>query len=455
MLFRFLGLNRILPGVAACVGLALSLPACNSYNNSSRGGSTGHASGIAFRAFVSNPVHPSTIGGHGPAIEIIDASRDLLSGFLVNLTSLTGSVADAGALVLSPKRDRTVVISPSDNKLGIVNNSSETISGAVTLPGPTQSVLVWTDNTTAFAAVPSAPVTGASPGAVLRVDIKGATITATVPIPGVQYIVPSPNGNQILAFSNNSNVVSVLTPSLIGTGTPSATTTCSSTAAVVCTITDASLDHPIGAAFTSDGSTAYVVSCGPECGGTSAAISKLDMGGGTTPPSFVTPAALVPGGATVALLEGSTLFVAGTPSAPQNVCGSGVPATTATSCGQLTVVNTTTMTASASVDIADGIHSTMEMGANGQLFVGAIGCTAATCLNIVDTSSGSVSSSNVAWATDGGNVTGIAPVPNRTVVYVCVGGRLRIYSTLTDKLITNPLQPDIIGQAVDVKIVDF
>jgi hypothetical protein len=56
---------------------------------------------------------------------------------------------------------------------------------------------------------------------------------------------------------------------------------------------------------------------------------------------------------------------------------------------------------------------------------------------------------------DQGDVTGIEPITNRNVVYVCEGGRLRIYDTTTDKLETKPQQPNVIGQAVDVKQVDF
>src|SRR5262249_16948668 len=152
--------------------------------------------------------------------------------------------------------------------------------------------------------------------------------------------------------------------------------------------------------------------------------SVLNLGGGSTPPSFPGQVALIPGGATTALLQGTTLYVAGTPPAPQNSCGTGLPSNLtvlAPSCGQLTLVNTTTMTVGASVQISDGTHGLIVMGANAQLFVGSINCTNAQsiCLNIVDTSAGSVTESNVHAVTDGGNVTGIAPIPNRTVVYVC------------------------------------
>jgi hypothetical protein len=360
-------------------------------------------------------------------------------------------------MALSPKKDRTIVVSPLDSKLAIVNNGSESIAGAVTLPGPTQSVFVWNDNNTAFAAVPDAPVPGASPGAVVGIDMTGASITDTIPIPGVRFVAASPNGNQILAFADNSNLISVIDPSLIGVGAQMPTQPCSSTQAAVCTVSDPSLDHPIGAVFNSTGTTAYIISCGPECGGSAAAISVLNLGGGSTPPSFTGQVALIPGGATTALLQGTTLYVAGTPPAPQNNCPTPISSITSTTCGRLTLVNTTTMTAATTVEISDGTHGPIEMGANAQLFVGSINCTASTCLDIVDTSSGSVTSSNVVGTTEGGNVTGIAPIPGRSVVYVCVGGRLRVYDTLTDQLMVIPTvgQPDVVGQAVDVKVVDF
>jgi hypothetical protein len=52
-----------------------------------------------------------------------------------------------------------------------------------------------------------------------------------------------------------------------------------------------------------------------------------------------------------------------------------------------------------------------------------------------------------------GDVTGIEPIPNRNVVYVCEGGKLTIYDTTTHQPQTT--QVNIVGQAVDVKVVDF
>jgi hypothetical protein len=76
---------------------------------------------------------------------------------------------------------------------------------------------------------------------------------------------------------------------------------------------------PVNAVFSADGSVAYVLNCGAECGGTQASVQILNTS--TTPP---TPWALVPvDGATIAFLSGSTLYVAG--NSPTNVHVPGKP----------------------------------------------------------------------------------------------------------------------------------
>jgi hypothetical protein len=52
-----------------------------------------------------------------------------------------------------------------------------------------------------------------------------------------------------------------------------------------------------------------------------------------------------------------------------------------------------------------------------------------------------------------GFVTGMAPVPNRNIVYVMEGGELRIYDTTTSAEAAGKLI-DITGQAFDIVIVD-
>jgi len=434
-------LKRTLSAFSVFVFLGLGLVSCSSYNAPQTGGTR---SGLKFRAFVSNPTQPARTGGGFPGLNIVDASKDALSFYTVSLST---SEPDAGMMVESPKRDRTLVFSPSNNGLAIVSNAQESVAVTMTLPGATESMFVWTDNTTAFVAVPSVPIAGqASPGGVGRINISSGAITATIGIPGAHFLVPSPDGSKILVISDSANTVTLLDPNLISTPNP---------LTPALTPVAGTFDKPVGAVFSADGSKAYVLNSGPERGGIAASVSVVDM---NTSAVQGTPIP-VAGGATTALLQGTSLFVAGTPSAPANDCAAVTPATAATSCGRLTVVDTVALTAATPVPITDGYHDQMQMGANSQLFVGSRNCTNVNiaggevrgCLSIVNTGSGG----GVIAPPDNGNVTAIEPIPNRNVVYVCEGGALRIYDTTTDQLQTTPEQPNVVGQAIDVKVVDF
>jgi hypothetical protein len=95
------------------------------------------------------------------------------------------------------------------------------------------------------------------------------------------------------------------------------------------------------------------------------------------------------------------------------------------------------------------------MGANGRLFVGSRACSS-VCLTIFDTVKAQVVPTPKNSPT--GDVTGIAPIPNRNMVYVCQGTILRVYDTRTDQLAQIPPpngQPNLAGDAVDVKVIDF
>jgi hypothetical protein len=282
---------------------------------------------------------------------------------------------------------------------------------------------------------------------VQQIDASGGNVIATVPIPGARFLVPSPSGSQILVFSNNANTVVLLTPNLLGVaGQPSSITQCTTVQVPAC-ILPATFDRPIWAVFNASGTTAYVVNCGPECGGTTAAISSLDMTNTGNPSQFVLATKPVAAG-TTALLQGNQLYVAGSQSV-----GNGSLSVLNLTAG-LSAVDCTSATPTncQSVGIPDGYHDRIGMGSNGQLFVGSRSCTAATCLAIFDTVH-----SAVTLPSTGGDVTGIEPIPNRNVVYVCQGGLLRVYNTTTDGLENIPPfgQPNVIGQAIDVKTVDF
>ena len=218
-----------------------------------------------------------------------------------------------------------------------------------------------------------------------------------------------------------------------------------------------------------------MLNCGAECGGTQASIQQLNLIDNTLGPSVpvcapgpIPQQCAGPAAGSVALVNGATMYVAGTPYSaglPSQPC---IPQTTAApTCGLLTIVDLTTMTVTSSgIVITDGYHNHLALGANGRLFIGARTCAEITavnpgaevrgCLSIYNTQTGAV-----VIPPANGDVTGMQPIPNRTVVYVVQNGALGIYDTTTDALEHNPNNPNnpgqianLIGQFVDVKMVD-
>ncbi|OLC22487.1 MAG: hypothetical protein AUH36_01740 [Chloroflexi bacterium 13_1_40CM_55_7] len=436
-------MRRTSIAIAVLIAASVASVSCGNYNNSTSSSSQQSTSGLKFRAFVSNPLRPTANGGTTPVIEIVDALQDKLPGFAV---SLSGANPDPGLMAVSPNKKFTLVFSASNNAVTVIDNARESMvqsgSGAlpsIALAGFTQSMVVGPDNLTGYAAVPATPVVGQSPGAVEVLSLSTASIAATLPVSGARTVAGSHNGNRILVFGDAPDRVTVIAPSLLGTNTNPLTTVQDSVA----------FDHPVWGIFSSDDTTAYILNCGPECGGSAASVTVFDL-------NTNTPGVSIPvNAATIGLLSGSTLYVAGTP--PGIPCG---PGTAATVCGTVNVVDLNSMTVTGSSVITDGFHHRMELGSNGQIFIGAKNCTNINtsasgsnagevrgCLSIFNTNN-----STVVIPPEAGDVTGLQPITNRNVVYVIQQGELRIYDTTTDKL--QGQQVDILGQADDVKLVD-
>lgn len=402
---------------------------------------------VTSRAFVSQDVSAGNISA---GLVVIDAQLDAGAG----VASISAG-ATPGMMVVTPNRNETLVFSPSDNVFSLIDNASQANVAQVTLPGPlpglTESFVVSPDSLSAYVAVPRAPVSGQPQGAVEVVGLSSGRFTAEIDVPAVRYLSMSHNGNRILAFSDSPDTqdapctpqvpcfLFVITPSNIGTGNP-----------VVAPVPG--FDRPVQAFFSTDDNTAYVVNCGAECGGSLASVEKLDLT--ANPP---TPGTLVNvPAASVAVVDGTTMYLAGTP-VPASPCSG--QQTQATSCGLLTVFDLPSMTVTKTgIVITDGYHNRMALGANGQLFIGARTCTEISlpnptnevrgCLSIYNTQTGAV-----VIPPANGDATGIQPVAKRTVVYVVQGGELAIYNTATDRL--QPTQIDIAGEAIDVKTIDF
>jgi hypothetical protein len=121
----------------------------------------------------------------------------------------------------------------------------------------------------------------------------------------------------------------------------------------------------------------------------------------------------------------------------------------------LTVVDLTGAKAPQSVEIPDGHHNKMEVTTDGQIAVGSEDCTEIStstetrgCLAIYNPATG-----KVAIPPFNGNVTGLAPVPGRKVLYAIQGGSFVAYDTTTNKFLPDH-QTAIVGELVDVKIID-
>ncbi len=434
MLFGVPGLKRALITIAVLITASGILVSCGG----GAGSSTPTNSGLTFKVFVSNPLQPVT-GGTTPVLNVVDAAKDEISRSRV---SLAASSPQPGLMAVSPNKRFTMVFSGANNSIALIDNAQEDFvrigTAALTpftLPDFTESMFVAPDNSTGWVAIPNAHVLGQDPGVVEELNLALATVEATIPIAGAHYVVVSHNGNRVLAMGETSDTVTVIAPSLIGSGSDPLTPVCC-------------FDHPVGGIFSSDDSVAYIFDCGPECNGIAAGITVIDMNTNTV----VTTVPVE--GVTAGLLSGNTLYLAGTPSGPGNTCTGTM--TAATICGRLDVVDVGSMTVTGSAIITDGYHTRMAMGANGQLFVGAKNCTNINnpppgevrgCLSIFNTAN-----SNIVIPPATGDVTGLEPITNRSVVYVVQDGELTIYDTTTDQL--QQKQVDIIGQAMDVKLVD-
>ena len=443
-------MKKVLIPLSFLLSVSLALLSCGG-----SGSSTGtKTSGVAYRAFITNSV---SSGSGASGVFIINAQTDARA-----FVSPISAGNTPGMMVLTPNRAETLVFSgdgtpASDNQFTIINNATESAAGHVTLPGLTESFVVSPDSSTAYVAMPTASVVGQSPGVVDAIALTGGSVTGQVTIPAVRFLSIDNGGNRILAFSDNLDSVAVITPSNIGTNNAAATFV-------------TGFDRPVWAFFSSDDKTAYVLNCGAECGGTQASIQTLDL---TAPTLTAGPTIDVPA-ATVALVNNSTVYLAGTPVPnpdPQPCTGQ---TTQATSCGLLTILDLTSGTYT-STPITDGYHNHLALGANGQLFIGARTCTEIAlpnptnevrgCLSIYNTQPnavGTVPAGGVVIPPANGDVTGIQSITKRTVVYVVQGGAVNIYDTATDALEinrTDPNQPGqiygMVGQFIDVKTPDF
>jgi len=400
-------------------------------------------SGLPDRVLASQGV--TSVADSG-ALIIVDAYNDT---FPRNARISTGT--SPGLMAVSPGLNLAATFDSASTTVYVVNTSTESVLGSVRLPAATSSMVFPTANPTGYAAVAGATVTGYSfMGAVEEMNFTASALT-TIAVTNAQTVVSNSGGSQLLVFSNNSDSVAVVSPAA---AVPPVDLSClSGTPNAVCTIVPG-FDRPVYAVIIAN--TAYVLNCGPQCGGVMASVMVFDL------PTLTITSTIPVDAATWALLNGSTLYVAGT-SPTNNACTG--ETTAATTCGRLDMVDITSGKVTGSAVITDGYHDRMDFNVVGQLFVGSHDCTnigdvndptgeVRGCLSIFNATNNSVF-----IPPDNGDVNGLQGFTIRTVEYVAQGGALRVYDTTTDALLITDYIPEgtieIVGYVGDVKAIDF
>src|SRR3954468_19200765 len=165
------------------------LLACGGYNGNSLNPVV--ITNIKNRVFVTN-----TLTG---LVDILDATNDLAG----TVTIPTGG--QPTLMVLAPSQF-TLVFNQDNFNAVIIDNTNETVASSIALPGPTDSIVLSNDAKTGYAAIRNL-------GEIAVMDIVGKTVTTVTGIPQVHRLVISHNGSKVLAFSDNSDSVTIMNAS--------------------------------------------------------------------------------------------------------------------------------------------------------------------------------------------------------------------------------------------------
>ncbi|MGA3009304.1 MAG: hypothetical protein ABSD72_03490 [Terracidiphilus sp.] len=462
-------------------------------------------SGLANRVLIAIQ-NPSSLATG--SLQIVDAYYDIrckynsgnCSGPAFSISGFSGNLPYS--IQNMPEELTGAVYSSGDGSLTQINYAGEKTIGAVSgLNGASSSVFITRNQTYIFAASQTSHV--------LTVVDKSATNAGSYPLslPGVYRVSVNPGGSVALAFVQNSNYVyypvkltSAQTQAYSGGPGrwPKAAQDCEPQAAPGwCLIQAQSPDHvdatnnyygaplsfdrPVKAVFSADGSTAYILNCGPECGGTAASITPIQVapmiylvgqGSGTLPSATTTLSANcgtvnlvagcvpIPGGASNALVDSTTMYVVGQQQMKDTCSGGAL-------CwgGHLTVVNlATNAISSPAVSISDGAPggvSRMIEADDNTLWIGMRDCSNGErannptaypsgygCLTMFNTTSNAVTVMPYL-----GDATGIAAVTGLNKIYTVEGGQVYIYSTVDGSAINNEFVT-VTGTAYDVAYMD-
>jgi len=401
------------------VVLALALAGCGSSSSSNN---QPKPTGLKKRVLLSNQA--------ASAVNLLDAQRDTFTTKNLGVTAPTKLVTAGGT---------TAAMDSAGSVITIIDNATEAVTFAAPIGDQPFDIAISPDGKLAWAAMRDF-------GFVQAVNTTNGVAFQVIRISNARRLVMSPKGSKLLVFPDPQSQVPPNTHTFFVVDTATGGFQ---------TITDAThLDQPFTAVFGASDTQAFVLNCGAECGGTAASVVSVDF---TNAPVFA-PAVPIPvAGATVGLMNGTNLYVAGT--SPTLPVGLTCPIS---QCGELTVINTSALTAGNPVAITDGDHENMAF-ANSRVYVGSRGCTVQPgtaantirgCLSIFNTGSSAVTFPQESSFRQNFDVTGLQPISGRSVIYVVQGGEIDFFDTTADAIATGITPIDVVGKAFDAVLID-
>lgn len=460
---------------AGALGIAFALAGCGSTTYFA--GRQLPPSGLTYRVLIAVQNPSSLTKG---SLQIVDAFYD--TRFKYNNTNVTYSIGGfSGALPISiqnmPEEQLGGVYGSGDGSYSLVNYAKESSTGAKGISGLYSSIFLTRNGSYLIGASQASHVlTIANP-------VNGSAISFG--LPGVYGVSVNPGGTAAVAFVQNSNYVYYVRQ-LSGAQTiaysggsstwPRAAQDCEPQNAPTWCLFQAqspdntdstgnsygaplAFDRPVKAVFSEDGGTAYILNCGPECGGSAASVSLLPVGpmiftvgqqSGKLPTTGNVTTIPIPGGANNALIASSTMYVVG-----QQLLNDGLFT------GNLSVVNLSNNTISNTVSISDGTPggpSRLILGDDNTLWIGMTKCNNGEryakglpygCLTMYNTANNAVTMLEPYV----GDATGIAAVTGLHKVYVAQGGQVYIFNTADGSAINNQYVT-VTGTAWDVAFMD-
>ena len=442
--------------------------------------------------YAGRPVPPSKLAqrvmigvsfnGSSGNLQMVDALRDIRTNVedTIQGYSISGySSGSPGTILSFPSELRAYVYSNSDGSLTNINYSTEASSGSVgTFESGNSSVAVPPTFSRFYGAEEAA-------GVLEVIDsLNGGSYALN--IPNVYKVAVNKGDTVALAMVRNSNVlyrVFKLNQGQYPTQQAAIAATGSADCQpnllpVYCAVAvPGTYDKPANVYFSLDGTTAYVLNCGPECGGTTASVTLLQQGplnNNVIPSSPVQPNPMianvpVPGGVTVALSDGVTLYLAGQQLQPDGLFA-----------GFLSTMSQATNTITNKYSISDGSHSKMLFADNNTLWIGSQYCATGerqahglnyNCLTRVVLGGTALTPQVLPNVTPGsatavvpypnqnnnqyyyGSLTGICWVQNFNKVYTAYGGQVHIFNTADGSEIDNQYVT-VQGTALDVTYMD-